>query len=393
VASLSRVAGLAALGLLAGASAVAQVRFRTETTLVQIDVVVRGADGRPALDLDRDAFVVLEDGTPREIVAFERSTPPAEPRRAGADRPPAGAASGADAMAGAESPPQSIVALVFHQLPARPRADATRAAEALVRDLPAGDYAGVFLFEHTLTQLTAFTRDREALRQAIRQVAMSPPARPSTHGDLADDPAQGFGGSGAADANAMRARMAVDAPADSFEAGQQGASFGALVRHLAGFAGRRAVVLLSEGLAVPDVLPRLETVIDRAAAAHVSFYTIDARGLRPGAQRQPSSGRLAAAVLTSASRAPSRRTKLAKLDASRGLRPLAELTGGRYLTGTNDLGAALAQVTADRRSYYTIAYRSSSSGGDAATANIEVRVTRPGVEVRARTRLESPDPD
>ncbi len=73
------------------------------------------------------------------------------------------------------------------------------------------------------------------------------------------------------------------------------------------------------------------------------------------------------------------------MDPSRGLRPLAELTGGLYVADTNDLTDALARVDADRRSYYVMAYRA----GDRSTGPraIEVRVKRPNTLVRARTSL------
>jgi hypothetical protein len=60
------------------------------------------------------------------------------------------------------------------------------------------------------------------------------------------------------------------------------------------------------------------------------------------------------------------------------------MTGGLYVSDTNDLRAALARVDADRRSYYVLGYRS-PSGGAARPRAIEVRVTRPATNVRART--------
>ena len=74
------------------------------------------------------------------------------------------------------------------------------------------------------------------------------------------------------------------------------------------------------------------------------------------------------------------------MDPSRGLRPLAELTGGLYVAETNDLQRALTRVDADRRSYYVMAYRATSEG-PARPRAIEVRVRRPNVMVRARTGL------
>ncbi|MFI5078525.1 MAG: VWA domain-containing protein, partial [Vicinamibacteria bacterium] len=172
-----------------------------------------------------------------------------------------------------------------------------------------------------------------------------------------------------------------------YEAVQEGKAFRGLVEVLDGYVGRRAIVLFSEGLAVPEVIPRLELVTDAAAPAHVSFYTIDAAGLRVTGPPSPAARRLTADELSSVSSparlAPSR---IPEMDPSRGLRPLAELTGGLYVTDTNDLRRALARVDADRRSYYVMAYRAGSEG-PAGPRAIEVRVNRPNTLVRARTGL------
>ena len=171
------------------------------------------------------------------------------------------------------------------------------------------------------------------------------------------------------------------------EAVKEGTALRGLVAVLDAYVGRRAIVLFSEGLATPDVNPRLELVADAAAPAHVSFYTIDAAGLRVAGPPNPAPRRLTAEELSSVS-SPTRLApaRIPEMDPSRGLRPLAELTGGLYVAETNDLARALAQVDADRRSYYVMAYRATKEG-PARSRAIEVRVKRPKVLVRARTGL------
>ena len=74
------------------------------------------------------------------------------------------------------------------------------------------------------------------------------------------------------------------------------------------------------------------------------------------------------------------------MDVTAGLRPLAELTGGLYLSDSNDITAQLARVNADRRAFYVLGYRTNAPSSEAGTRPIEVRVTQPGFSVRARTR-------
>ena len=156
------------------APAGAQVQFRAETTVVYLDVVVRDARGRPVTDLQAADFEVLEDGVVQPLVWFDRSNAAsAAGLPAASAKPPSAAfASNSDLSQG---PPQSIFAIVFHQLTTEPRAKATQAAHALVDRLAPGDYAGIYVFDKELRELAAFTRDRGALHGAIRAASMTSP--------------------------------------------------------------------------------------------------------------------------------------------------------------------------------------------------------------------------
>jgi VWFA-related protein len=378
------------------AAAAAQARFRTETTIVQVDVVVRDETGRPVEDLEQAAFEVLENGVAQPIVWFEKSIGALVTNRP-ADEPDAAGPLAWD-DAGTVGTPQSVVALVFHQLHPQGRVAATRAANAMVDRLPRGDFAAVYVIDQAMTPLTGFTRDRETLRKAIRKVAMTPPAERGlgSPAGLAEIDGSGRGSASEEQLRAMRGRMEgglTDLVAN-VEAGTQGEAFSRLVADLDRFPGRRSVILFSEGLTMPLVAPRLEAVADKAAPRHVSFYTIDATGFGGGGRRQQSVSRIDASELTSVSTETGRRpAKVREVDPSQGLRPLAELTGGMYLADSNDLTAQLARANADRRTFYVLGYRTSAPAAEAGTRPIEIRVSRPGLSVRARTRIgrrESP---
>ena len=379
------VTAAAALLLLLGTAgpSAAQVRFRAETTVVYLDVVVRDATGRPVTDLEAADFEVLEDGVVQPLVWFDRSNAANAVRGASAAAAkPASPAFATNAEL-SQGPPQSTFAIVFHQLTTEPRARATRAAHALVDRLAPGDYCGVYVFDKELTELAGFTRDRDLLHRAIRTASMTPPDfRNEAYGQgSAEDPGSPLIQGSIGDPGLWKRGMRP------YEAVREGTAFRGLIEVLDAYVGRRAIVLFSEGLATPDVIPRLELVADAAAPAHVSFYTIDAAGLRVAGPPSPAPRRLTSDELSSVS-SPARLApaRIPEMDPSRGLRPLAELTGGLYISGTNDLARALARVDADRRSYYVMAYRATSEG-PARPRAIEVRVKRPKVLVRARTAL------
>src|SRR5437764_2578902 len=52
--------------------------FRVGTRLVQVDVIVRDANG-PATGLTKDDFVLLDKGKPQQIAVFSVRTTPAQP--------------------------------------------------------------------------------------------------------------------------------------------------------------------------------------------------------------------------------------------------------------------------------------------------------------------------
>ena len=66
------------------------------------------------------------------------------------------------------------------------------------------------------------------------------------------------------------------------------------------------------------------------------------------------------------------------------LRVLAEETGGRAIVNRNDLRPSLQQMLDDASGYYLLGYNSSGAPTDGEFHEIEVRVKRPGLRVRAR---------
>ena len=66
------------------------------------------------------------------------------------------------------------------------------------------------------------------------------------------------------------------------------------------------------------------------------------------------------------------------------LRMLAENTDGIALVNSNDLKKQMRRLAVDLSSYYLIGYSSTNAKLDGGFRTIKVRVSRPGVDVRAR---------
>jgi VWFA-related protein len=128
-------------------------------------------------------------------------------------------------------------------------------------------------------------------------------------------------------------------------------------------------------------------VLDEANRANVSFYPIDPRGLAvfdTPIEYQPINGPLGtdqaqvgrpSGVVEDSARL---RGRLETLETA------ASATDGLALLKSNDLTASLTRIVADLSDYYLIGYASTNAKADGTFRKIDVRVKRPGVEVRAR---------
>jgi VWFA-related protein len=114
-------------------------------------------------------------------------------------------------------------------------------------------------------------------------------------------------------------------------------------------------------------------LIDRANRANASFYTIDPRGLPVfdyPIGPDPPPGVIADS-----------RHLLSRQDS---LRILADNTDGMAVLNNNNLEPGLRRISDDLTSYYLLGYYSSNARLDGRFRKLTVKVTRPGVDIRAR---------
>ena len=166
---------------------------------------------------------------------------------------------------------------------------------------------------------------------------------------------------------------------------------------------RKAVLFISEGLdydlqmgvghtrsglttftstEAPELLRELQSAIRATARANVSIYSVDPRGLAglgdeliqvTSFPENPHAGLTPAAFQEELQRAQD------------SLRVLSEQTGGVASVDSNDFAPILARIVGDNSRYYLLGYNSDMPRQDGRFRKIEVRVTRPGVRVRARS--------
>jgi VWFA-related protein len=402
-----------------------QPSFRSSTTLVQVDVIVRTKKGFVA-DLRREDFKVFEDGVPQAIDQFYLvSDPDLDTETPWIPDTP-------DATAGEpEGRPSSVSArghrvfvFVFDQAHLA-FGNGRRAREAALAFLDGqfrpGDVGGVVVGRAMANR--RLTSDRSELVAAVRSVPPSPDAMALTTEYHREWPrfrdaheifsvwarnadstnlvvTRALAESGGGATSAQEGARAVDPTAatsdlDRREAmtqlveakAQRGVdefrrttretldTLKTLIAGLARIEGRKTIVVLSDGFVVEEALAPLRDVEAAAARSDVRIYALDTRGLGQGTP----DGDVVSAVQPEPAGAPS------SVDiAFDGLSDLATSTGGFAVSNRNDLVDVMRGIDRDTSSYYVLGYHPTRSQPDGRFRKIEVRVSRPGADVRAR---------
>ena len=167
-----------------------------------------------------------------------------------------------------------------------------------------------------------------------------------------------------------------------------------VARWMADVPGRRkALVLFSEGIEydiydvfnnryASSIMDDAREAIAAAQRANVVVYAVDPRGLTQLGDE--------AIAIQSLSEDPhidygtSRGFNNELLMAQESLMTLAQETGGLAIVRTNDLAGGLKRVERDTSKYYVLGYISDPAKSPGRFRKIEVKVTKPGLKVRAR---------
>ena len=401
--------------------------FRAGASAVVLDVVIRDKRGRPVRDVQPGEVTVLEDGVAREIRSFrlvERTATPAGP-----ESPKIPPNTGGENLPDALRYP-TLVTLVFDHLTQNSRTLARRAAlQFVAREMPVNQWVAVYALEQRLRLAQTFTRDPNALRNAIERATAAGAAeghdrlaketRDPEQAQRAADAARAAIAAGPASGNTANIGAAVyeaqiaevtariERMVETADIQQRGQStlfpLMALMKAQGTLAGRKALLFFSEGLPIP---PNLEeayrSAISAANRANVSVYAVDARGLDTGRSLEQSRQMLDRSGRNSQSQqaygASSRPVTMddvmnsetaegaLRADTQNALRVLAEETSGTLIANTNDLGPGLVdRVTADLASYYEIGYASPPAAPDGHFRSIAVKLARQGLTVHSRS--------
>lgn len=146
---------------------------------------------------------------------------------------------------------------------------------------------------------------------------------------------------------------------------------------LARVRGRKSIVLVSEGFILEPGEDRYRRVIQASLQANTSIYFLDVRGLQADLGVDDIS-RWGVPFGQAAS--VGEQTTFATM----GAQELAVGSGGFVIRNTNDLAAGMARISRESEAYYLLGYAPPRRPGKAGFRKLQVRVDRPGVDVRAR---------
>jgi VWFA-related protein len=145
-------------------------------------------------------------------------------------------------------------------------------------------------------------------------------------------------------------------------------------------------------LASLDIEDEFRHMLEDANRGNVSFYPVDARGLAATDERMgpsdfalnPGQAQILARERGTVPGDPMTANEALLHTRLQSLRTLADVTDGIAIVDTNDLNRGMRRVVADLSSYYLLGYYSTNSRLDGGYRSLKVKVTRPGVDVRAR---------
>jgi VWFA-related protein len=368
------------------------VTFRAEVNYVEVDARVVDADGRFVSGLQQSDFQIFEDGKPQKVTVFSMVNLPVEraERPLFASRPIE-----PDVQNNLATNNGRVYLFVLddlHTHPLRATRVRTSARQFIERHFGANDVAAVVHTSGRTDAAQEFTSNTRLLLNAIDKFN-GRKLRSSLLGRLEQEQFT----------RGIRQPGERVTDPDEAERGHQARNALESLRNLSEFLGgirgrRKALVLFSEGVDydITDpfnnrdataIMDATRETIAAATRANVSIFSIDVRGLHQGGddaieiQSFPSDP-----TLGLDSSALQNEIRMGQDS----LRVLADETGGFAAVNTNDIAGAFRRLVEENSSYYVLGYYPENDRRDGRFRKIDVRVTKPGLTVRARRGYAAP---
>ena len=359
------------------AGATRPTTFSANSNLVIVDVTVKDKSGNAIDSLDKNDFIVLEDGHPQKVDIFEHQKltlepEPPDPPPALEDKnalpPPPKTTISSEGATRIQYHDRRLLALFFDfsnmQIPDQLRAQ-DAAMKFLEEHMTKSDLVAILLYTTTVQVKTDFTADRMVLTDIIKNLPIGDAADLADVADTGSDDNQDTGAAFVADETEF----------NIFNTDQKLAAVEETVKRLATLPEKKALVYITGGISKTgiDNQAQLEATINAATKANVAIYPLDARGLMgdpPGGAASMASSR--GSGMFTGSTINSQRA--AVNDSQETLSTLAADTGGKVFLDSNDLALGMTQVQEQFRSYYILGYYTTNNSTDGKYRKITVKL-------------------
>lgn len=370
--------------------------FKVRVDYVEVDTVVTDRQGRIVRDLKKEDFQVLEDGKAQAITAFTMVDIPVDK----ADKPLFAASPIEPDVKTNEKPFDGRVYVMviddMHTRFGRSQRVKIAARQFIERRLGTNDLMAVVHTFGSATNNQEFTNNKKLLLAAVDK----------TMGHKLDSATINKTNEYNRTRDTRQQGDALNDP-DDMERGFNARQTLDILRNVAEWFGsvhgrRKAILFVSEGIdydiydimatggsnhqSASTVMEATREAIAAATRSNVAIYGIDPRGLTNLGDETIEVG----AFPDDTSLGVGQGSLYGEIRLSQdSLRTLSEETGGFAVVNQNDFANAFQRIVEDNSSYYVLAYYPPDPR-PGRTHKIDVRVTRPGLTVRARKAYLTP---
>jgi VWFA-related protein len=364
-------------------------RFRVETDVVLVNVVVRDKSGAIVGGLKKEDFTLFEDGKQQRVASFdfEQAETQAVPQPAQAvlvaprTSPTVPAVKPTDKL---EFRDHRVIVLFFDLTSMQPEEieRAVQAAQKFVdKQMTPSDMVAVISLASSLQVNQDLTSDHDLLNKALARM------NPSSGGGFD----AGITGDTEGTADTAQPFTPDDTEYNIFNTDRRLEALQSLADSLSRIEQKKSVIYFSSGMDKTGIenQSQLRNAINRAVRGNVSIYPMDMRGLQaiiPGGEAQRASLRGTSPY----SGASVRNAFDSNFSTQETLVTLAADTGGRAFLDSNDFGAVFKKVQEDTSAYYVLGYRSSNSARDGRFRKITVKISVPNVKIEFRKGYYAP---
>jgi VWFA-related protein len=363
-------------------------RFRVETDVVLVNVVVRDKSGAIVRGVKKEDFTVFEDGKPQRVASFDfeqvetQAVPQPQLAVLVAPRTAPSSAAAVKPTDKLEFRDRRIIVLFFDLTSMQPE-EIERAVQAgqkfVAKQMTPSDMVAVVSLATSLQINQDLTSDHDLLDKALVRL----------------NPLSGFEAGSTSDTEGTADTAQPFTPDDTeyniFNTDRRLEALQSLADSLARIEQKKSVIYFSSGMARTGTenQSQLRNAVNRAVRGNVSIYPMDMRGLQaiiPGGEAQQASLRGTAAY----SGASARNAFDSNFSTQETLVTLAADTGGRAFLDSNDFSAVFRKVQEDTSAYYVLGYRSSNTARDGRFRKITVKTSLPNVNLEFRKGYYAP---